>query len=66
MNRTASIPSRSGRSSSSAGEKGLFAKDVELNLLPEEARAFAQSLRSAPGIHARLKSAIDLDAIYRK
>jgi len=47
------------------GETGLFSKPLETNLLPDEAEKFAKSIRTAPGIHARLKAAIDFDAIYK-
>jgi len=48
-----------------AGKSGFFEQPVEMNLLPEEAEKLAKALRTAPGIYARLKSAIDFDAIYK-
>jgi len=48
------------------GETGLFSKPLAMNLSVEEAGKFAASLRRVPGVHARLKAAIDFDAMWKE
>jgi hypothetical protein len=47
------------------GESGMFTEPYHREVLPDDAAKFARALRKAPGIAARLKSAIDLDAIWK-